>query len=523
MVKLHLPRRLGVGLRRLYRKDVQASKPSKAINNLYKNDVYYNNILPDRFHLQLGLREKSSHSLVEKVSHATDMSSLKITTQPQQNVPIKQFYRRQLPETCISFCSTEGQELFKEALSAGHMQCYFKLAAQFRTQDEPAFCGLSTLVMVLNSLAVDPGKVWKGCWRWYHEEMLDCCEPLQDVKERGINFDQFICLAYCNYLEASTVRGEQDMSEDLFRQTIKDYTKREDAFIVASYSRRTLGQTGEGHFSPIAGYHPGKDLALILDVARFKYPPHWVSVKLLADAMKELDMSTGKARGYTALSKIREQLPLLVFRVSSALAVTKEEQISKEVRSCIKKWNTWLSENKIVNGKDKELHYIVESIKEIIEMLSILPDECNFLTTQVDITCDGVSCEHICAVCHLLKDIECTELYKIAKNNMTKEIFNQKVTKIGAMALLPENVCSKMDSCMQLSDINPSHFLTMLLLSWPYDKEHETYANALRHYTNNIIDNSTSLVKNEILNLRKQLATVFSLNSCCCKNSCNKS
>ena len=247
-----------------------------------------------RFHLQLGLREKSSHSLVEKVSHATDMSSLKITTQPQQNVPIKQFYRRQLPETCISFCSTEGQELFKEALSAGHMQCYFKLAAQFRTQDEPAFCGLSTLVMVLNSLAVDPGKVWKGCWRWYHEEMLDCCEPLQDVKERGINFDQFICLAYCNYLEASTVRGEQDMSEDLFRQTIKDYTKREDAFIVASYSRRTLGQTGEGHFSPIAGYHPGKDLALILDVARFKYPPHWVSVKLLADAMKELDMSTGK-------------------------------------------------------------------------------------------------------------------------------------------------------------------------------------------------------------------------------------
>ena len=59
------------------------------------------------------------------------------------------------------------------------MECYFKLAEQFRTQDEPAFCGLTTLVMVLNSLSVDPGRVWKGPWRWYHENMLDCCVPLQ--------------------------------------------------------------------------------------------------------------------------------------------------------------------------------------------------------------------------------------------------------------------------------------------------------------------------------------------------------
>lgn len=44
------------------------------------------------------------------------------------------------------------------------MECYFRLAEQFRTQDEPAFCGLSTLTMVLNALAVDPGRVWKGMY-----------------------------------------------------------------------------------------------------------------------------------------------------------------------------------------------------------------------------------------------------------------------------------------------------------------------------------------------------------------------
>ena len=66
----------------------------------------------------------------------------------------------------------------ENVVSAGYMDCYFGLAAQFRTQDEPAFCGLSTLVMVLNTLQVDPKKVWKGVWRWYHENMLDCCVPL---------------------------------------------------------------------------------------------------------------------------------------------------------------------------------------------------------------------------------------------------------------------------------------------------------------------------------------------------------
>ena len=78
------------------------------------------------------------------------------------HAPLRQFYRRKLPDTCIPFSSAEGKLIFREALAAGDMECYFRLAAQFRTQDEPAFCGLTTMVMVLNALEIDPGKVWKG-------------------------------------------------------------------------------------------------------------------------------------------------------------------------------------------------------------------------------------------------------------------------------------------------------------------------------------------------------------------------
>lgn len=56
-------------------------------------------------------------------------------------------------------------------------------------------------------------------------------------------------------------------------------------------------QTGTGHFSPIGGYHAGKDMALILDVARFKYPPHWVPLTLLWEAMDTVDEATGQHRG----------------------------------------------------------------------------------------------------------------------------------------------------------------------------------------------------------------------------------
>ncbi len=48
--------------------------------------------------------------------------------------------------------------------------------------------------MVLNALAIDPRRAWKGPWRWFHEQMLDCCQPLSTVIETGINLDQVLLL-----------------------------------------------------------------------------------------------------------------------------------------------------------------------------------------------------------------------------------------------------------------------------------------------------------------------------------------
>jgi hypothetical protein len=80
-------------------------------------------------------------------------------------------------------------------------------------------------------------------------------------------------------------------------------------------------QTGTGHFSPIGGYHAGQDMALILDVARFKYPPHWVPLPLLWEAMNTIDESTGLLRGSLLFYLLHLPLDTSIFPLTGTYAV----------------------------------------------------------------------------------------------------------------------------------------------------------------------------------------------------------
>jgi glutathione gamma-glutamylcysteinyltransferase len=222
------------------------------------------------------------------------------------------FYRRPLPDSLVAFASAEGRRLFAEALADRTMESYFAQAEQFHTQQEPAFCGLATLVVALNALSIDPGRSWKGPWRWYSEELLDCCAPLDKVKNEGITFDQFACLARCNGAAVDAVRADGS-SLDAFRASVSAASTTEGRVVAIAYTRRVLGQTGDGHFSTLAGFHRGRDLALVMDVARFKYPPHWAPLSLLFEAMLPHDPVTKRSRGFITLQ--RGKHPPLAYRL----------------------------------------------------------------------------------------------------------------------------------------------------------------------------------------------------------------
>ncbi|HKP60540.1 MAG TPA: phytochelatin synthase family protein [Polyangiales bacterium] len=211
-------------------------------------------------------------------------------------------YRRPLPEGAIPFSSPEGRAVFAEALGQGGLDGYFPLAEQFHTQSDPAFCGLGSLVVALNALAIDPGRLWKGPWRWFAEELLDCCVPLEHVRARGLSLDELACLARCNGADVELQRGDARADSLTSFRGALERSASASCVLIASYDRSALSQTGSGHFSPIGGYHRARDLALVLDVARFKYPPHWIEAERLWRATHAADPATGRARGWLLLS-----------------------------------------------------------------------------------------------------------------------------------------------------------------------------------------------------------------------------
>ncbi|KAF8460252.1 Phytochelatin synthase-domain-containing protein [Kalaharituber pfeilii] len=215
------------------------------------------------------------------------------------------FYMRVLPASVdlIPYDSKEGKQIFKDALDEGGLEAFFPLSQQFLTQEEPAYCGIGTLCMILNALKIDPAKTWRKPWRWFTQDMLDCCRPLDYVRANGITLSEFTCLARCNGLEANTKYADNISLED-FRRDVIASTSSSTQIMAVSYSRAALGQTGSGHFSPVGGYcsrDGGK--VLILDVARFKYPSYWVSLKALYESLRPVDPVTKQPRGYSLLHK----------------------------------------------------------------------------------------------------------------------------------------------------------------------------------------------------------------------------
>ena len=138
------------------------------------------------------------------------------------------------------------------------------------------------------------------------------------MKKNGITFDKFACLAKCH--SDVVVKRGNDFTLEEFIQDVQDVTMRSDKFMVISFSRKTLGQTGDGHFSPIGAYHPESGMVLVLDTARYKYPSYWCPVDVLYESMKPIDKETGRPRGYFLLSYDAERPPVSLCKVKNATA-----------------------------------------------------------------------------------------------------------------------------------------------------------------------------------------------------------
>ena len=127
--------------------------------------------------------------------------------------------------------------------------------------------------------------------------------PQATILKQGITLDQIGQLLQVQPVDV-VVRHASDTDLDTFRSEVATSLAQPGHHVLVNYLRKTIGQQTGGHFSPLAAYDKETDRFLILDVARYKYPPVWVRAEELFAAMNTKDSDNDdKSRGYVLIAR----------------------------------------------------------------------------------------------------------------------------------------------------------------------------------------------------------------------------
>ena len=206
----------------------------------------------------------------------------------------------------VDLTSPEGET---DLLESGALEAYFPISINFVTQKTQAYCGVASMVMVLNALRVPTPSTPE--YQPYHtftqDNVLDAASdavlPRDLLARQGMTLDQLGAILSLRGARAD-VRHAAEGSLDGFRAEARDALAARGRFVIINYQRAALGQLMGGHISPLAAYDEKTDRFLVMDVARYKYPPVWVKTVDLFAAMNTPDAANdNKTRGYVLVAK----------------------------------------------------------------------------------------------------------------------------------------------------------------------------------------------------------------------------
>jgi hypothetical protein len=211
-------------------------------------------------------------------------------------------------EPLIYFLDPQSADLLENA----EKQDFMPLISRFVSEYQATFCGIASSVMALNALGIKPPTAprWYPYSYWdqdniFSVEVLKAVKPVSSINADGITLEQLEML-----LDLSGAKAEKmfasDTDVDAFRTAARAAIADPDAILIVNFGRAEFGQAGiagGGHISPVAAYNAKADRFLILDVARYKFLPSWVTADRLYAAMNTPDSSSGKSRGYVTVRK----------------------------------------------------------------------------------------------------------------------------------------------------------------------------------------------------------------------------
>lgn len=204
----------------------------------------------------------------------------------------------------VTLISDEGRARIARSK---HKVDFVSLMATFTMQERQTLCSVATGVSILNALPikrpVDPKYAPYPYFTQmnYFDSRVNSIITRDTTLEIGQTLDEAAMVMAVHGAATRAYHAEYS-SIDEFRRIAKANMDERNDFIAVNYRRNYVGQPPGSHFSPLAAYDETTDSFLILDVARYKFPPVWVSTADLFAAMNTTDDVSNKSRGFLVIS-----------------------------------------------------------------------------------------------------------------------------------------------------------------------------------------------------------------------------
>ena len=233
--------------------------------------------------------------------------------------------------TLVEWASGESVERLSRS---SHKADFFPLSNHFISQDNAIFCGPVSSAIVLNALRLGKREglprdrtsiaeeemtwLWPGADPFYGKytpnnvlsertktrlevlgkPILIDGDPKSDF---GLQLRQLAQVLRSHGLKVVTRVVDESADPAAIRREIAANLAAGSDFVLANYARRSLGQDGGGHISPLGAYDEASDSFLVMDVNPNRAPWVWVGAGDLIAAMRTFD--TVENRGYLLVSE----------------------------------------------------------------------------------------------------------------------------------------------------------------------------------------------------------------------------
>lgn len=236
----------------------------------------------------------------------------------------------------VTLVKWDSEESMNRLSRSSHKMDFFPLSNHFVSQENKIFCGLASSAIILNALRLgqkkglpqDKRSIEKKERSWLPTGLNPFFEkytsrnilngqtkkrieilgkPIEIKgkmkKDYGLQLQQLAQVLRANQLRVTARIVNEAMDTEIIKKEIIKNLAAKNDFVLVNYSRKSLGQKGGGHISPLGAYDKKSDSFLIMDVNPNTAPWVWVKAKDLIEAMRTFD--TIENRGYLLISEIR--------------------------------------------------------------------------------------------------------------------------------------------------------------------------------------------------------------------------